>query len=433
MKKTVSLALMALLVSFKAHATSCVSNMTGKDAVSSRQALFSNNNLPGVRVGIGGMKEANGKHGLGMVNAALSAYEASLCQKISGIEGVRAEINKTDFKGYYLTCSPMPSCLAKLEQRAASVPVPKIEGSEALQTNIASASNYSEGYIKARAQAQYPNFREPFDAFIKEEMEAAMLEATGKDSLSRLNPDDPEFLERLSKNVERYRKSGEEAVEPQMRRLVKGLDNLMEIPFSNSNNIESELEDALAGKNSVAASGYRVSAAQTGDDLFIVVREGNDVRKVVGVDARGLGVTNMTSRYRTLAQAYRDGDNVAGAQYFMRISADAIVKADESMEKSLGLYQQVVLEELSREGGSRDLDAAVKSAHDRYHQLAQNDPELMQARAGAINHCGADRDKIMNRITAIHNRLKVMEAAGYDGVFGASCLGAEYLILKHGL
>lgn len=433
MSKTKFLAFLFLAAIFLSgqRALACeIGNITGNTA--QRQGLFAKENLPGVRVGIGGMKDANGKYGLGKVNDSLSSYEKRLCQKLAATKGMSAKIVKTDFKGYYVTCSPMPSCLDGLEKTVAQVGAPELPEGEKLQANSVKASNYSEGYIKARAVSEYPGKTSDFDSFVKEELEAGIKEATGNSRLESVDPDDEKFMRQLSQNVENYRKKGIEAVDPKFRRLVKGLDNLMEVPFVNSNNIEEELDHALSGKGASSASDFKVSAAQTGDDLFVVIRQGDEVQKVVGADARGLGVTNMTSRYKELALAYSEGRPPAGVKDVMDLSGKAVERADASMDKSLGLYKKLVIEELEK-GPGDSLDQAVKAAHDRYNEMAKTDPDLMAVRAGAINNCGSDQGKIMNRITAIHNRLKIMEAAGHDGVFGASCLGAEYLILKHGL
>jgi hypothetical protein len=75
----------------------------------------------------------------------------------------------------------------------------------------------------------------------------------------------------------------------------------------------------------------------------------------------------------------------------------------------------------------------IRAAHDKYVALTDLDPELMQIRAGALDDCGKDPKVIMNRVTAIHNRLKLMEKANINGFYGMSCLGTEYFLRLSGL
>lgn len=409
----------------------------------------------GVRIAFNGMKEMNNFHGLGGVNNSLGCVKEienadGTITKVNGYEGdlrdrltssdfkknnpnVDFKIYKTDFKGYFITCSPMPSCSSIISKEVSKVPSPtfpeipaeKLEGKSKPNFFISSleAESYREGYIRARAKDIYGEINLPLNEFIEQEMNEAIKEATGnspdKVSLS------PSFNEELRLNIDKFRTGGIESVDPKLRRLVNALDTLLETPFANADNIEEVLSDAVDSNN-------RIATAQTGDDLFVVIKDKNGVEKIIGADARGLGITNMTTRLDEFVSRAQSGRVLSTVDDIYDLSVKAMNKADDIMEKSLSTYNSLLKAELADPRG-RSIDQMIKSAHDNYHQLSSRDPNYMQIRAGAINDCGNHPKKIMDRITAIHNRLKLMEKANIEGFFGMSCLGTEYFLRKAGL
>lgn len=403
-----------------------------------REQILSNENLPGVRIGLGGIKDANTAHGLGKVNKAMSGYEKSICKTLAksmgeGNTAVKVSIIKTDYKGYYMTCEPMPGCLEKSVSQIKGE-LPKIPGGSAqLNVSMVTARNYPEGYVQSRFVNAYPEASGSVVDFANKELKEAAQEANGVGNRAQLPEADEEFLKKIKANAEKYRTLGEEAVDKDFRRLVKALDVLVETPYFYSENIEKQLESALHHNGKLNMGGYNLSAAQTGDDLFFVVRSGGEVKRVLGADARGLGVENFLARYQELAQDLNKGNEITGLKDLLDLSTRSMKRADRLMDDSFALYQHLLVKGISRREEGVSLDDVFASVHKEYNEVAKNRQGLMEIRAGAIGNCGEKPKEILNRISAIHNGLKTLEKAGVDGVFGQSCLGVEHLILKHGL
>lgn len=427
MKNRLIIIILSMFVFSSSSGHTCTIDITSTDMGSARNELLEKMSNPGLRVSYSGIKEANAKYGLGGVNNAMEAFEKSMCESIknSEIKKIHPEfefaIKKSDFKGYYVTCSPTPACLSFIESRLKVLSPPALQGETILETRFAQANNYSEGYLKARVRDSYPNYSDPIEKFIKKELD---------DALSKLNTKSSNFSHELSSGIDLYRKKGSNAVEPKLGRLIKVLD-LLEIPFSNSNNIEDELVKAISYKGQPNAGKYSVVSAKTGDDLFIIVKEKNEVVKIIGGDARGLGTTNIVARYNMLSGHLRSGKSIESVNDILTISKNAIKEADALMDHSLTSYYRIMVDEISNNKGS--LDDAIALAHKRYLDLENDTDELMHIRSGAIENCGKDQKIMMNRITTIHNDLKKLESIGVDGFFGMSCLATKYWLLKKGL
>lgn len=397
-----------------------VQNLTDQSRITERIELFQNEQSPGLRVAMGNMKMANKKYGLGTVNKAIEEYERRLCNSIEK-EKIKVKVSKTDFKGYYLECSPMPRCLQQVEKIAQSVPGPRLSEQDSLPMRNASASNYREGYVKARIQESYPNAKGNLPEFIQKELDAGLKEAQRAGG---------NLQEQLTRNIDLLRSQGEEAVDPAFKRLVTGLDQLLETPFASANNIDKELDLALKGTNGQKVGKYQVSSAMTGDDLFVVIKDGDKIEKVIGVDARGLGTTNMLTRYEEFVKMQQTGGKITSMDDVFKLSQNGMKQADQMMESSFSSFNKILMEELGSDS-PKSLEKKVQEAHLRYQELQKSDPKLMKMRSGFIAHCDGDRLEVMNRITAIHNQLKELEAKGIDEFYPTSCLGAKYLLLKH--
>lgn len=215
------------------------------------------------------------------------------------------------------------------------------DGETRLTTTNVEAPSFKEGYVKARVINEYGDVGDDLAKFINDEFKSAI--SGMKDQMSSAD-----FDKTFSKAIENYRKENTFDMDPKIVRLIKALDILGEVPFANSNNIDDELMAALT-------SSEQISTAQTGDDLFIVLKEEGEVRKVIGADARGLGVLNISSRLELIANSFENGEEITSMDKLYELSLESIEQADD-----------------------------------------------------------------------------LMEAHGVQGYFGASCLGAQYWLLKHG-
>jgi hypothetical protein len=405
-----------------------VVDLTDQSRASERSALFDNMNNPGVRLAWSGMKEMNKQFGLGGVNAVIANHERTICNRLASTAGVNVEILKTDFKGYYINCTPTPGCVDIVNRQISSITPPKFPNSEiSFNTISTTASNYQEGYVQTRVIAEYPDFRPPLHEFIEREMnEATRLAKAAHPDIS-----EAAFRELLSTNADIYRTDGIASVDQAFQRLVKGLDNLLETPFAGANNIENELLNAMRSTSSFTRNGYQVSSAITGDDLFIIVKKDGEIVKVIGSDARGLGVTNMMTRYIEYgAQASTNG--IRSMNDVFDLSMRAINRADSNMDTSLNRYFSLVEEELQK-GQWSNVDEMIEAAHHRYHSMIEDGADMMVIRSGSIELCGSGQGCLMNKVTALHNRLKVLERLGVDLSYGASCLSIEYTLFLNGL
>lgn len=114
------------------------------------------------------------------------------------------------------------------------------------------------------------------------------------------------------------------------------------------------------------------------------------------------------------------------------LSMRAIHLADEKMDESLKLYFSLVEDELAKARWS-DINEMIESAHHRYHIMIEEGADHMIVRSGSIDLKSTDQAALMNQVTALHNRLKVLEKLGVTLSYGASCLAIEYTLFFSGL
>lgn len=399
--------ILSLILFLSAGLYACeIVNLTGETQVEARKALI-NSHKPGVRIAYSGLKSANASLGLGGVNKLMERYEKDLCAKLP--KGSR--VLKTDFKGYFVECSGSCQDMARLAKTISP-------STSKLGVSVVEANSYSEGYIKARVVNEYGVRSGTLSEFIDEEV---------KDSLRGIQEvrKSPAFERQFKEAIELYRKDKIENIDPAMLRAIRAMDVMLETPFANSNNIDVELDKALRSKD-------KFSFAQTGDDLFVVMKNKGKVEKVLGADARGVGVLNIVTRLQEVEDYYKARDKLESVEDLTKLSNRALVNADDIMDKSLNTYKDFLYKAI-HEHPERALDESIAFAHNQYLKLANSDHNFLEIRAGALTDCGGDRLEIMNRITAIHNRLKDFEAKGLNGYFGSSCIGLEYWLIKNGL
>ncbi|MBT3583633.1 MAG: hypothetical protein HN509_01895 [Halobacteriovoraceae bacterium] len=418
-------------------------NLTGtsKTVAGDRTEIFENPNDPGIRLSWVGMKAVN-KEGIGKINKVIDGFESKLCDQFSSPEfksknpGVEVKVNKMDFKGYYITCTPSPACLSTVTELTAKIPaqdVPNAANPKNAKFELTSARavNYQEGYIKSKVQVSYPDYKvnQSLSEFIDKKLSAAVKEATGSD-ISKIDLGDETFKIKLRESIAAIRAGKGDSVDPKMKPLVQALDDLLETPFVGTNNLEKEMKAALETAEGATVKGkYVVSTAISGDDLFVIVKDkSGKVLKIVGADARGLGVTNMETRYNQVAELYK-GKGIQSTQDILDLSSRAITDADLKMDGSIERYKKAILERLES-AGPGGLDDALKAAHLDYHQLSTTDSKFMQMRTAMIPNCVPKNACILDSITATHNLLKEMEVRGIDGHFGDSCLGGAYWMRK---
>lgn len=461
-----------------------INNVTGKAKNIERKAIFNEPKNPGFRLAWLGMKEKNGLHGIGVVNGVVRTYEDALFDEFEKkLPGVDLTITKTDFKGYYLTCKPSTACEGKgiIEEVVRNMAPVTFEGSnDQFGVLVTEADNYKEGYVKARVQAEYPDFdpkKDKLHNFIDKKMKAAFLEATGKPDFGTLDLADKDIIKGLEKDIDLYRSGAIDKVSTKNRELIRGLDSLLEVPYDNSENIDEALKIAMDKFDLTNKEiGYHSMRVETGDDLFKIVHlveenaqmidgkmvmvKTSKVVRVIGADARGLGRANMMARFYKYGEIFKSGKSIDSMTKVLTSSNEAIEKVNFDMEKSMTAYSNSVDKVLEQENLKlrgkaplpvvtssvgpikpviKTLDQVIASANNDYIELIAkekpgSDVKLMEMRAGSVCNCdGQDIKVVMNRITATHNRLKLMEKAGYHGHFGTSCIGVEYWIKKLGI
>lgn len=422
-RNRMKLLLMALTLSL-AHGLE-IENLTG-DAESEARSAYISAKEPGVRVAILGIKEANSEYGPGDVNSMIQEYEKRMTKELAAID---AQIVKTDFKGYYITCNPSPGCLERALQKLNSITPPNQDRPVKLGTAQVKASNYREGYIKARIHSHFPNQTDEMHVFIQKKLKEALLKATGQSEPSKDIIKTNDFSRILGDQIDKFRAGGPKAVSPRYRDLVLMLD-LLEIPYSSSSDIDKELSEAITKKG--VKRGVHTVSAQTGDDLFIVVKKGDQNLRLVGADARGLGRVNMLTRFNEFTDHMLAGKKIENMDQVFELSTSAIKKADATMELSMKRYEEILNNELKyTRAGS--LDKALEQAFEKYNLARKDDMNLMQIRAGSLKECTKDHKQMMNRIGALHKRLKKLEGGGFNHIYGSSCLGLELQLLQKGL
>jgi hypothetical protein len=422
-------------------------NVTGEEAEKARNAIINAEEMDGVRIAFDDMKTKNKKYGTGKVDKKVNEYQKNLINEMKEFEtrnpGVKIKIVKTDFKGYYVTCTPTEKCdYKKVLEKASYTPTVSFRDGrkvDKFEIKAVTATNFKEGYIKGKAIGSYP------DEFTDSTNLSEFIQKKMKEAMATANTQDPDFDKKLGEQIGHYRAGDLDKVDPTNRPLIQALDDLLEIPFANSNDLENELEEAInqtSKDRKIEGTPYTLSQAKSGDDLFLIIKDdNNNVLKVIGADARGLGVVNMETRL----EAYKRG--LAGANgkplsmtEILALSKSAGDKADDIMEKSMKAYEDVIARTL-KEGGKGALDDVLANAHHAYVEETHKEPKvvngvkepkLMMMRSAAIPKCvTAEAVKcVQDRITIIHNALKEMEKQGFPGYFGDSCLGAMYWLNK---
>jgi len=423
-----------------------IENVSGSDKTS-RKEKAKIVKKAGLRISVAAIKEMNPIYGLGGVNKVVKKYETLLCKKLNSAEfkekhpGIKIRVVKTDFKGYYSTCNPSPSCLEILQKTIDKLPQVSFPGSEILQVSTAMGKNFKEAFMVPRIKQILGFYEPPLHEFIDKKMTEALEKATKQADGGVLDPQSSAFKNKLLLNLERYRSQGVAAVSEEFRELAQVLD-MMEVPFFDSSNIEDSFTNALQEKTRPGRHGYSASTLSTGDDFFSVIKYKNEVVKIIGGDVRGLGYTNMATRLDAYL-AFKKSGKIKANGDIIKISEDAMTIANKYMFNSMDVYNGLISSELNNRGG-RNLEQMIAAAHKKYLGFSGENhiyltPEkeliqLMQIRAGSIGiNCGKDITCVLNQFTAIFNRIKVLEKAGINSHFGTSCLRAEYQIWKLGL
>jgi hypothetical protein len=223
-------------------------------------------------------------------------------------------------------------------------------------------------------------------------------------------------------------------------RMATILDAL-EKPYSVTSNFEDELQKALLPEilkegekpKQIKAGKYTVALAQSGDDITAIVKEGNKVVKIVGGDAIGLGVLNMTKRLEAYQIYVKEnkGNKVKSLQDWLDISHNGIKGADTTMFTSMDAYVDSLVETLSNPG-EMDLDEIAFAANEKYKSKQNADSSLMDMRSGVSNPCPGGTKCIKNQTTIVHNNVKDLEGIGIKGFLGDSCIGSEFWVRKFG-
>lgn len=441
-------------------------NISGNDIQNSasRTLLLNNSNKPGIRLAWEGMKEMNKEFKPGTVDISIKEFEDNAVKLFNTDfkkqhPEIKVDIMKTDFKGYQIYCKPMPSCLEATSNFVKKLPpgnlIEKDKDGKVIKTKefnhvSASGKNYKEGYIKARASSAYSEFSKlvncegikckkvNLEEFIDQEMKKALREATGIKDITKIPKNDPIFQKNLKELIELTR-AGKEIPDSKkhllkFKPLVKALDTLLETPFTNSNNLDDELKNAVKNKvKLVPPKKYALSTAISGDDLFVIIKDkdGNIV-KVVGADAKGLGVTNMTTRLDQVLDQYKNNGKINSMNDVFDLSKRATDNADITMDKSIKQYIQTIEESLnSPNTNNKNLTNSLERAHKKYHgDTLKPGSSLMQMRTAVVPHCGKSNQCLMDNITVIHNLLKKMEMSGHNGHFGDSCIGIHFWLKK---
>lgn len=441
-----------------------------------RSAFIAKQNNPGLRISWKDMKQKNKDYLIGTVDKVVKSFEKQMCDKIVDAKfkrsnpGIDIHITKTDFKGYYINCLPKDRCrdidlegLTKKFSKPRFKPTKEILTEQIFEFTTAKGENYNDGYVKARVKDAYGDKYDPKKSvgeFLDKEIQSAIKTATGLDDLNSEKILDPRFMANLDVQINHFRAGDLDKVDDKIMPLIKALDS-MEIPFESSDNFDEALDNAMRSDNDGVSSElkrlkkgerYTIGRAQGGDDMTLVIKDKDgQIVKVVGADAKGLGLLNMTTRFESYIKNFQDKRvETNTTNDLIRVSTEAINVADERMFSSMDAYHEIFEYNLNN-SGTDDIDLIIRRSHEDYMALQFLDEQqleeidsiknlktkyskkgLMNMRAGAINACGLSKQCVKDRITTIHNTLKLMEKAGIDGHFGDSCIGTEYWARKLG-
>ena len=416
--------------------------------VSERIEFINKNSLSGIRLHIGGIKEAN-KVGSGNVNETIESFQKQVKQELelnlkNNNQGIsHIHFFKTDFKGYYITCQPITNnfdCRKKISQILNPLTTSTLvvknpsEKKAALHITQAIADNYKEGYIKARFIANFDDFKpdQDLNQFITSKTQEIIKLYQEK----KINP------EKLKEAISIYRREGlDKVTELDYQKAILLLDAL-EVPYATSSNLEQSLHQIIKHSRGPIElkNGITISQAMSGDDLYILIKDANGMNvDLIGVDARGLGVTNMMTRIETLIGSSKA---ISKADDIIDLSLTAIKRADTIMFESMKTYIDQLEKKLNQELPSTDhitspqlhdrLLEILKKADMEYNHMASSAPNLMLMRAARLNPENIDsitdvRDS-MNLMSKLHNQAKIYEETGVMRVITVDHLKkSEYL------
>lgn len=421
-----------------------------------REKLYKLKENSGYRLSLNGMKEYNKEYGTGTVDRVIDAFGAKLCGEFQDSD-IEVKIIKMDYKGYHVSCSPEAKCentatkLRNVKQNFFTEDGKVLK--EKLSTSVEKGDNYIDGYMRSRAKTLFSDYSSDVDLnkFLKEKLDINLKDVFGVTNVKDVDMNGPVGKE-LSRAIDVYRTGDPSKLPKKMRNLIEVLD-AMEVPYQGSNNFDDELTEALKsdtdGKSAEVKTTnkgqYDVATARGGDDMTLVVKKDGQVSKIVGADARGLGKMNFWTRLEVYVEESQAGD----VDDLVTISKNGIKVADHRMLKTMDVYQ-AILDYNLKNLDTDDMDEIIRASHDTYNklvtgQISMDDPpasvkfllaerkidhifdeDLMPMRTGAINTCNLNNQCVKDRITDIHNTLKLMEKAGIDGHFGDSCIGVEY-------
>ena len=140
-----------------------------------REALSNNMNNPGHRLSFVDFKNKNKAYGGGSVDDAVDEFVAGLCEQFRDLEKeqkIKLHIKKTDFKGFYINCTPSDVCKKQnkaLEDKIKRLKTPEIASKvvdkktgkvlkkveDSIQLSFAKGSSYTDGYVRSRTVETY--------------------------------------------------------------------------------------------------------------------------------------------------------------------------------------------------------------------------------------------------------------------------------------
>gem|GEM_PF-4166446 len=399
-----------------------------------RVQFLNDNNMPGTRLHIGGIKDGNKLVGPGQVNSGIESFQNGLVSQMKTllaknpqIESI--EIKKTDFKGYYITCIPSQiadvSCNDIVSKYSAKEVTKEIalksgDKSSSLNVLVASEDNFTKAYMKARFIDSFPDYKDSngLDEFVKTKVKEVQ-------DLAQANKID---IDQLKEVIATYRRDGIESVtDPNYKKAVTLLDSL-EIPFATANNLEESLEKIIKTDSSskTLANGMKISRALSGDDLYILLKDpsGKNI-ELIGADARGLGVTNMITRFEEIT---KPGTKVGGIGDTIALSLKAINRTDKIMFDSMNGYAEALGEAISKKITTQDINKltkeelslklleVLKQVNIDYNKTASTNSKLMNMRAARTDPSKIrgilDVREAMDLIGKLHNEAKDLEAMG---------------------
>ena len=423
-------------------------DLSSESNISKRIELINNNSLSGIRLHIGGVKEAN-KAGAGYVNETIETFQNQVKQELElrlknnnqGISNIH--FLKTDFKGYYITCQPITKsydCRKRVSQIlnpliTDALVVKNPDGKKAaLHIKQAMANNYKEGYIKARFMANFDDY--------KPNQDINQFATSKTQEIIKLHQEKKITSEKLKEAISIYRREGlDKVTDLNYQKAILLLDAL-EVPYATSNNLEQSLHQIIKrSRGSIRLkSGITIGQALSGDDLYILIKDASGANvDLIGVDARGLGVTNMMTRFEMLIESPKA---IRSMGDITDLSLAAIKRADTIMFDSMGTYIDQLAKKINQELENVDhyspqmlrnrLLETLKKADIEYNQMASRNPSLMLMRAARLNPEKIDsitdvRDS-MNLMSKLHNQAKIYEETGVMRVITVDHLQkSEYL------